>query len=92
MKTKLIAAAALVAATAGIALIGTSSAATFMLPPKLECYVNFMKTGGYNNDTYTCLKQFHTICRQGLQSGKPILTQLGATSWKVSYGCFKPIP
>lgn len=88
MKTKLIAAAAvLVAGAAGLSLVGSSSAA-----PKLtlyfDCFGDFKKSGETNN--YTCSKNFLVVCKQGFESTKPILTSLGGKKWKISYGCYKP--
>lgn len=88
MKTKLIAATAvLVAATAGIALVNTSSAQPY-LKLYFECFTGFKKSGETNN--YACSKNFFVVCKQGFQSTNPVLTHLGGTKWKVSYGCFKP--
>jgi hypothetical protein len=89
MKTKLIAAAAaLVAATVGIAVIGTTSSAAPQMKFNFTCWPNFKPDG--SGKSYTCSMNVGTVCKNGYFAYAPTVKQIKKNLYRVEYTCQQP--
>jgi len=89
MKTRLIAAAAaLVVATAGIALIGATSSAAPKLQFNFTCWPNFKQDG--SGKSYSCYMNVGTVCKNGYMAFAPTVKHVKNKIYRIEYSCQQP--